>query len=557
MKKENKENNIINNKNKRNNDLSFDINQKVGNTKFICKNKLVIGNKYYHIIITFLSITIPTILFIFIMFKINNYSTISLSITSIIIYIPTIIFLFMGGCSDPGLVERNYEYASYDNRKNLIKMNIKGHMVNLNYCYTCFHFRPPRTSHCAECDNCVEIFDHHCLWMGTCVGKRNYKYFYYLLSLVTILCLISLTSCIYYLINYFKIYFNSDKSKDVLLIIVSLCIVGFISIMFLVFFLIKLLILHTYLISTGVTFYEHIKKKYFVTLDIKPYSKGCIKNIINKIFKRIPSPRLNLDIINQSIDDININNEKNMTKNNIINENIRYEKEGKNIDNINNNNININNTNRISEIRENKNINNNDLTATLEKQNLSKEKNNSNNYNQTNNYNLHSNNNNTNNNEEDKNNESNEVNFERSINYSNINSNENNNKINNIIKINKNSEHKENQSQRSEEKNIDIQNFNDSNITREYIDVSPKEEREIQITDNNMPKPIKLKIRKDENFRRLSSDDSIPSRNICFDYYNNKEIKIIKNELTAHNDRNLNRINTDIQGEYISKTHND
>ena len=72
-----------------------------------------------------------------------------------------------------------------------------------------------------------------------------------------------------------------------------------------------------------------------------------------------------------------------------------------------------------------------------------------------------------------------------------------------------------------------------------------------------MPKPIKLKIRKDENFRRLSSDDSIPSRNICFDYYNNKEIKIIKNELTAHNDRNLNRINTDIQGEYISKTHND
>ena len=81
----------------------------------------------------------------------------------------------MGGCSDPGLVERNNEYAFYDNRKSVIKMNIKGHMVKLNYCYTCFHFRPPRTSHCAECDNCVENFDHHCLWMGTCVGKRNYK----------------------------------------------------------------------------------------------------------------------------------------------------------------------------------------------------------------------------------------------------------------------------------------------------------------------------------------------------------------------------------------------
>ena len=25
------------------------------------------------------------------------------------------------------------------------------------------------------CDNCVEIFDHHCLVLGTCIGKRNLK----------------------------------------------------------------------------------------------------------------------------------------------------------------------------------------------------------------------------------------------------------------------------------------------------------------------------------------------------------------------------------------------
>ena len=103
----------------------------------------------------------------------------------------------MGGCLEPGLIKRNNEYAFYDNRKSVIKMNIKGHMINLNYCYTCFHFRPPRTSHCAECDNCVENFDHHCLWLGTCVGKRNYKFFYFLISSVTILGLISLSSCVY------------------------------------------------------------------------------------------------------------------------------------------------------------------------------------------------------------------------------------------------------------------------------------------------------------------------------------------------------------------------
>ena len=41
------------------------------------------------------------------------------------------------------------------------------------------------------------------------------------------------------------------------------------------------------------------------------------------------------------------------------------------------------------------------------------------------------------------------------------------------------------------------------------------------------------------------------------DYYKNKEINIIRNDLTERIGNNLNRINTDIVGDYISKTHND
>ena len=44
-------------------------------------------------------------------------------------------------------------------------------------CETCQIMRPPGASHCSECDNCVMGFDHHCLFISNCVGKRNRKYF--------------------------------------------------------------------------------------------------------------------------------------------------------------------------------------------------------------------------------------------------------------------------------------------------------------------------------------------------------------------------------------------
>lgn len=56
-------------------------------------------------------------------------------------------------------------------------LRIRNQTVKVKWCETCGTYRPPRSSHCRVCDNCVENIDHHCTYLNTCIGRRNYVSF--------------------------------------------------------------------------------------------------------------------------------------------------------------------------------------------------------------------------------------------------------------------------------------------------------------------------------------------------------------------------------------------
>jgi hypothetical protein len=64
---------------------------------------------------------------------------------------------------------------------------MRGRGYKARFCKTCKIFRPPGVSHCTKCNNCIERYDHHCPWMGNCIGKTNYKWFILFLSTLLIL----------------------------------------------------------------------------------------------------------------------------------------------------------------------------------------------------------------------------------------------------------------------------------------------------------------------------------------------------------------------------------
>jgi len=92
--------------------------------------------------------------------------------------------------TDPGIIPRQLPIPD-DQRNNMTTPSVefRGAMQDLRFCGTCNLWRPPRSKHCRDCDNCVLEFDHHCPWVSNCIGERNHKYFvWFLVSTCALVC---------------------------------------------------------------------------------------------------------------------------------------------------------------------------------------------------------------------------------------------------------------------------------------------------------------------------------------------------------------------------------
>ncbi|KAG7475041.1 palmitoyltransferase ZDHHC18 isoform X1 [Solea senegalensis] len=121
-----------------------------------------------------------------------EHLTVFIPMIAAVLFLFVVISLLWTSFTDPGILPRATPDEAADIEKQINtsgsstyrppprtkEILINQQVVKLKYCFTCKMFRPPRTSHCSLCDNCVERFDHHCPWVGNCVGKRNYRFFY-------------------------------------------------------------------------------------------------------------------------------------------------------------------------------------------------------------------------------------------------------------------------------------------------------------------------------------------------------------------------------------------
>ncbi|KAK7399263.1 hypothetical protein VNO78_10443 [Psophocarpus tetragonolobus] len=165
---------------------------------------------------------------------------------------------------------------------------VNGITVKVKYCSTCMLYRPPRVSHCSKCNNCVYRFDHHCPWVGQCIGLRNYRFYYMFVLSATLICLYVNAFCWVYIMR----IKNSEEIPIWKAMIKTPASIALIIYTFLfVWFVGALTVFHTYLICRNRSTWEN--GKYRREPQENPFDRGIINNFKEIFCTRIPPSKFN------------------------------------------------------------------------------------------------------------------------------------------------------------------------------------------------------------------------------------------------------------------------
>ncbi|PHT54036.1 putative protein S-acyltransferase 7 [Capsicum baccatum] len=219
-----------------------------------------------------------------------------------------VILLLLTSATDPGIVPRNAHPPDADDECEtssistsclgsqtgpvslppMKNVTVNGIVVKVKYCKTCMLYRPPRCSHCSICDNCIERFDHHCPWVGQCIGKRNYRYFFMFVSTTNLLSLYVFVFCWVNIkkimeAHHCNIWRALVKSPASGILIMYTFVVSW--------FLGGLTAFHLYLIITNQTTYENYRYRY--ERKMNPFNLGCARNFKDIFCTGMASSRIN------------------------------------------------------------------------------------------------------------------------------------------------------------------------------------------------------------------------------------------------------------------------